>query len=243
MRSMTRRDLLKGAASLHRRAAWHRRSAWCWLWRALCAWRCQGRPSRAFWFRRSWCWRHRRFWLTRKSASRRRCASRCPTPCVAWRRAFMRGFRFRRHSPRWRPRFLLRPRSRSRAFRTIWSWGIRWMRPWRVSIGCRVCPSWGLWPWRWMFSTYAAGAPCPSCGLRRIRWRTGSTCAGRFQARLSAQVVSIMPFFLLALLSLISPGFLNPFFADAQGVAVLALAISMQVAGVLMVRRMLAVEL
>lgn len=63
------------------------------------------------------------------------------------------------------------------------------------------------------------------------------------QARLSAQVVSIMPFFLLALLSLVSPGFLNPFFADAQGVAVLALAISMQVTGVLMVRRMLAVEL
>lgn len=63
------------------------------------------------------------------------------------------------------------------------------------------------------------------------------------QARLSAQVVSIMPFFLLALLSLISPGFLNPFFADTQGVAVLALAIAMQVAGVLLVRRMLAVEL
>ena len=63
------------------------------------------------------------------------------------------------------------------------------------------------------------------------------------QARLSAQVVSIMPFFLLALLSLISPGFLSPFFADAQGLAVLALAIAMQVAGVLMVRRMLTAEL
>ena len=63
------------------------------------------------------------------------------------------------------------------------------------------------------------------------------------QARLSAQVVSIMPFFLLALLSLISPGFLNPFFADAQGVAVLVTAVAMQAAGVLMVRRMLAVEL
>lgn len=63
------------------------------------------------------------------------------------------------------------------------------------------------------------------------------------QARLSAQVVSIMPFLLMAVLSMISPGFLNPFFADAQGIAVLIAAIAMQVAGVIMVRRMLAVEI
>ena len=63
------------------------------------------------------------------------------------------------------------------------------------------------------------------------------------QARLSAQVVSIMPFFLMAVLSLISPGFLDPFFASVQGMALLALAVLMQVAGVLMVRRLLALEL
>ena len=63
------------------------------------------------------------------------------------------------------------------------------------------------------------------------------------QARLSAQVVSIMPFFLMAVLSLVSPGFLDPFFSNVQGMTLLALAICMQVAGVLMVRRLLAVEL
>ncbi len=63
------------------------------------------------------------------------------------------------------------------------------------------------------------------------------------QARLSAQVVSIMPFFLMATLSLVSPGFLDPFFADTQGITTLALAVVMQVTGVLMVRRLLAIEL
>lgn len=63
------------------------------------------------------------------------------------------------------------------------------------------------------------------------------------QGRLSAQVVTIMPFCLLAILSVISPGFLDPFFADVQGFTVFALAIAMQVLGVLMVRAMLKVEL
>lgn len=63
------------------------------------------------------------------------------------------------------------------------------------------------------------------------------------QARLSAQVVSVMPIALLALLSVVSPGFLAPFFASAQGLGLLALAFGMQVAGVLMVRRVLDVKL
>lgn len=63
------------------------------------------------------------------------------------------------------------------------------------------------------------------------------------QARLSAQVVSAMPVALLALLSVVSPGFLAPFFADAQGFALLMLAFGMQVVGVVMVRRVLDVKI
>lgn len=62
------------------------------------------------------------------------------------------------------------------------------------------------------------------------------------QARLSARVVTAMPFLLVALFSLISDGFLEPFFTSIAGMGLLALAISMETAGVLAVRRMLAVE-
>lgn len=61
------------------------------------------------------------------------------------------------------------------------------------------------------------------------------------QARLSARIVSAMPFVLVAVFSLVSEGFLTPFFESATGLALLALAIGMQVAGVLAVRRMLRV--
>lgn len=61
------------------------------------------------------------------------------------------------------------------------------------------------------------------------------------QARLSAQVVTIMPFALIAVLSLFTRDFLAPFFASPAGVAVLAVALGMQAAGVLAVRRLLEV--
>ena len=60
------------------------------------------------------------------------------------------------------------------------------------------------------------------------------------QARLSAQVVSVMPFALVAVFSLVSEDFLAPFFASAAGYALLAVALGMQAAGVGMVRRVLA---
>lgn len=63
------------------------------------------------------------------------------------------------------------------------------------------------------------------------------------QARLSAQIVSIMPFLLLFVLSAVSPGFLNSFFADSTGLMLLAIALAMQCAGVLLVRRGLEVGL
>lgn len=62
------------------------------------------------------------------------------------------------------------------------------------------------------------------------------------QAKLSARVVVAMPFVLVAAFSLASPDFLAPFFSSAAGYALLALAIIMQVAGVVLVRHALAVD-
>ena len=60
------------------------------------------------------------------------------------------------------------------------------------------------------------------------------------QAKLSAQIVSVMPFALVFVISAVDPAFLHPFFSSAQGVV---LAIAMLGGGVLLVRRMLAVEI
>lgn len=62
------------------------------------------------------------------------------------------------------------------------------------------------------------------------------------QAKLSASIVTIMPFVLVAFFSLMSPGFLAPFFASPIGIALLAIALVMQVTGVLTVRHMLAID-
>ena len=62
------------------------------------------------------------------------------------------------------------------------------------------------------------------------------------QAKLSARIVTIMPFVLVALFSFMSPGFLDPFFSSVPGMLLLGAALLMQVAGVLLVRRMLDVE-
>lgn len=62
------------------------------------------------------------------------------------------------------------------------------------------------------------------------------------QAKLSARIVTLMPFVLVALFSFMSPGFLDPFFGSLPGMLLLSAALLMQVAGVLLVRRMLDVE-
>ena len=62
------------------------------------------------------------------------------------------------------------------------------------------------------------------------------------QAKLSAQIVSVVPFALVFVISTVDPGFLAPFFSSAQGVVLLAMAIAMLGGGVLIVRRILAVE-
>lgn len=62
------------------------------------------------------------------------------------------------------------------------------------------------------------------------------------QAKLSARVVSVMPLILILAFSLASPDFLLPFFSSPFGYALLALAVGMQAAGILLVRRALSVE-
>lgn len=61
------------------------------------------------------------------------------------------------------------------------------------------------------------------------------------QARLSAQVVCLMPFVLMAVLSFLSEGFLSAFFESPAGVAMLIIAVLMEVTGIALVRRMLKV--
>ncbi|MBR3258876.1 MAG: type II secretion system F family protein [Eggerthellaceae bacterium] len=59
------------------------------------------------------------------------------------------------------------------------------------------------------------------------------------QARLSARVVTVLPFALLAVLSLLSPGFLDPLFDSPVGWIVLGFAILLQVGGIVWVRSIL----
>lgn len=62
------------------------------------------------------------------------------------------------------------------------------------------------------------------------------------QAKLSARIVTAMPFLLIAVFSLMSPGFLGPFFSSFAGMVTLGVALAMQAMGVYLVRRMLNVE-
>lgn len=62
------------------------------------------------------------------------------------------------------------------------------------------------------------------------------------QAKLSARIVTLMPFILVALFSLASEEFLSPFFESPAGFALLASALALQAAGVVIVRRMLDVD-
>lgn len=79
----------------------------------------------------------------------------------------------------------------------------------------------------------AAESAKSECALRRsLRVQTA-------QARLSARVVAVMPFILVAAFSIASPGFLNPFFESLAGYALLLVAVGMQVLGVVLVRHTL----
>ncbi len=62
------------------------------------------------------------------------------------------------------------------------------------------------------------------------------------QARFSARIISCMPFILLALFSLVSPDFLSPFFESIPGLALLLVGLTMQLSGVLVIRRLVTQE-
>lgn len=61
------------------------------------------------------------------------------------------------------------------------------------------------------------------------------------QAKLSSRIVTILPFGLIAIFSIISPNFLQPFFSSFFGLVIFVLACIMQAAGVIMVKKTLRV--
>lgn len=63
------------------------------------------------------------------------------------------------------------------------------------------------------------------------------------QAKLSARIVMILPFALIAIFSIISPGFLTPFFTSVFGFILLLIACLMQAGGIILVKKMLNVEI
>ena len=62
------------------------------------------------------------------------------------------------------------------------------------------------------------------------------------QGRLSSRIVALMPFALLGILSIFSPGYLVEFLGSPLGVCLFVLAILLEVAGVFLVRRALAID-
>lgn len=63
------------------------------------------------------------------------------------------------------------------------------------------------------------------------------------QAKLSARIVMILPFVLIALFSIISPGFMMPFFTSLLGFLFFLVACVMQAAGLIIIKKMLKVEI
>ncbi|MDR2197762.1 MAG: type II secretion system F family protein [Coriobacteriales bacterium] len=63
------------------------------------------------------------------------------------------------------------------------------------------------------------------------------------QARLSARIVALMPLVLIAVLSLAMEGYLQAFFSSFAGLAILVVALGMELAGVLSIRRILGIDL
>ncbi len=63
------------------------------------------------------------------------------------------------------------------------------------------------------------------------------------QARLSARVVSILPVALVVVLSLAMEGYLATFFSSPAGLMLLSCAVGMQVAGIVVIRKILGIDL
>lgn len=62
------------------------------------------------------------------------------------------------------------------------------------------------------------------------------------QGRLSSRIVALMPFALLGILSVFSPGYLTGFLASPLGICLFALAMLLEATGILLVRRALAID-
>ena len=63
------------------------------------------------------------------------------------------------------------------------------------------------------------------------------------QGRLSARIVAWMPLALAALITVLSPGYFGAFVSSPLGVALLVTALLLEAAGVLLVKKALAVDL
>ena len=63
------------------------------------------------------------------------------------------------------------------------------------------------------------------------------------QSRLSARIVSIMPFAIFLALAAINPSYAASFFSSGAGVALFCVACGLEVAGIVLVRKILAVDL
>ena len=63
------------------------------------------------------------------------------------------------------------------------------------------------------------------------------------QAKLSARIVMILPFALIAIFSIISPGFLLPFFSSFLGFILLIIACILQFAGFILVKKILNINI
>lgn len=63
------------------------------------------------------------------------------------------------------------------------------------------------------------------------------------QGRLSARIVAWMPLALAALITVLSPGYFGAFFSSPLGIALLIMALLLEAAGVLLVKKALAVDL
>ncbi|MDR3315189.1 MAG: type II secretion system F family protein [Coriobacteriales bacterium] len=62
------------------------------------------------------------------------------------------------------------------------------------------------------------------------------------QARMSAKIVTLLPLVLVVLLSLMMEGYLQAFFSSAAGLMVLGIAITLEVTGVLIIRKILGID-
>lgn len=63
------------------------------------------------------------------------------------------------------------------------------------------------------------------------------------QAKLSARIVMILPFALIAIFSIVSPGFLLPFFSSFLGIVLFLIACIMQFSGFILVKKILNINI